>query len=826
MSSVPQRIDKYELAERLGQGGVAEVWKAFDTQLQRYVALKVLHANLREDPEFVKRFQREAQLIASLHHPNIVQVHDFQVFQSTNLANSASTSTAYMVMDYIEGQTLGQYIYATSRKGSIPAPREIVNLFSSIGRAVDYAHTKGMIHRDIKPANIMLDKRHTLLNPMGEPILTDFGIAKLLSASATTQTGMQLSTPLYISPEQARGASGTERSDIYALGIILYELVTGVLPFHGNTPIEVMTQHIQTQPIAPSLINPHLPPALVQVVMRALAKDPSARFSSAGAMTAAIARACGLPVPGNSEQPSQSLDEENTPTIRITPLPSVSARPHEVPMADVHDQPTHILKSPGSEPPVRGTSSPEPVPEQEQSVGNAYPAINPPAERVIGPQTPLSEQGTLVQGSPAVAALPPFHPRERRKRFALIAAIVMGLLAVLVITGLVIPALMPRPAASINALVGRAFYVSSGQLKPGTAQGIADQMQIDLQNVPAPQAGKRYYVWLLGDNVSVGSREDLTGPPPVHPPLLLTNNLLVQNGKVHYLFPGDAQHNNLLSQTSRLLITEENANGTPSMPSRDRASWRYYSAIPQQPIPLDPTHLNALNHIRHLFFDESHLKVLALPGGLDFWLFRNTEKVLEAAVSARDDWHGEQTDDAQISLMKNQFIRILDYLDGSANVHIDVSADTPLLADPTISRVALLTVDPLRQGGPNLATNPPGYIDHTQLHVGQIARATDISSDMRQRTAHILDALKNAGNWLSRVHDDAVKLYKLGNDPAQLRQPEAGRLLDDMVTQITSAYIGQLDPVTDQVLPGVMQAHNDIQQLATLVITKDVPQNV
>ncbi len=195
MSNMPQRLGKYELVECLGHGATAEVWKALDTQLQRFVAIKMLRPNLRDDPTFVERFQREAQLIASLHHPNIVQIYDFQVFQPLASAQDSSPDMhpiAYMVMDYIEGPTLAHYISNTSNKGRLIPPAEIVSLLTSISLAIDYAHHQGMIYRDIKPANILLDRRNTRRNPVGEPVLTDFGIARLLNTSSTTQTGMQL----------------------------------------------------------------------------------------------------------------------------------------------------------------------------------------------------------------------------------------------------------------------------------------------------------------------------------------------------------------------------------------------------------------------------------------------------------------------------------------------------------------------------------------------------------------------------------------------------------------------------------------------------------
>ena len=176
MSSLagPKRLGKYELHEKIGRGGVAEVWKAFDTQLHRDVAIKLLHADLRADPEFMTRFSDEARFVAALHHPNIVQIHDFQTTQHLEM----NAPIAYMVMDYVEGETLADYIQRTSRAGQFPTPTDIVHLFASISKAIDYAHQEGMIHRDIKPANILLDKRRTGLDSIGEPVLTDFGIAK------------------------------------------------------------------------------------------------------------------------------------------------------------------------------------------------------------------------------------------------------------------------------------------------------------------------------------------------------------------------------------------------------------------------------------------------------------------------------------------------------------------------------------------------------------------------------------------------------------------------------------------------------------------------
>src|SRR5216684_1343822 len=350
MSTEPlRRLGKYELLQSLGHGGMAEVWKAHDTQLQRFVAIKLLHANLQADPDFVARFQREAQAIASLRHPNIVQIHDFQV----SLPPESSAPTPYMVMTYIEGPTLADYIANTSARGKIPSPVEIVNIFTSISLAVDYAHQKGMIHRDIKPANILLDKHNVERNPMGEPILTDFGLAKLLGASASTLSANQLGTPLYTSPEQARGYPGNERSDLYSLGVILYEMVTGVPPFRGNTPVEVLSQHLNVTPTPPVLLNPNTPPPLPMVIVTALAKDPNARFSSAAAMTAAIAEALNVPVPESLGQPTYPLDYQNMATYV-----SSSISPAGAGMTPSSSSPSLGFSSPTALPSSSGGMSP------------------------------------------------------------------------------------------------------------------------------------------------------------------------------------------------------------------------------------------------------------------------------------------------------------------------------------------------------------------------------------------------------------------------------------------------------------------------------------
>jgi serine/threonine protein kinase len=786
---------------------MAEVWKAFDTQLQRHVAIKLLHANLKEDPQFNARFEREAQLIASLHHPNIVQIHDFQI------ASSEEEGTiAYMVMDYVEGQTLADYLRRTSRVGNVPSPTEIVQLFTSICLAVDYAHQQGMIHRDLKPANILLDQQNTSRNPMGEPILTDFGLARLLESPATTLTAVQLGTPLYIAPEQVTGYAGSERSDIYSLGIILYEMVTGTLPFQGDTPTAVMTQHITATPPSPSLINPNIPPMLEMVILRCLAKDPATRFPSASSLAAAIAEALNVPVPESLGKPAFPLHGEYMPTYIMpsssNPAPGVTPSLPLQPLVKTSAlplPPAAMAQSGSSFAPLSsGGQNTPPV-----SMGSRSEAYAP------APSLPITPMPLFVPTPP------PSRARKRRGLlFSLIALIIVllgGSLGAYYLlfshTGKVV--LPPGP------IVGHAFYVSSGQLANG-AQGIADQLQVDLQNVKVPPAGKSYYLWLLADKDTT-PKPDLLGPAPIHPPILLTNNLPVQqNGTLHYEYQGDAQHDNLLSATSRLLITLEDSGKNPANPSADRSTWIYYAELPQALIPKDPTGLRGLDHLRHMYYNENHLKVLALYGGLDIWIFRNTAKLLEVSTSARDDFNGTTSN---YGLMHNLFIAILDNLDGTQNVHLDVPPGTPVTADPAITKVSLLTVDTTRQGvAQYLETNPPGDLDHMQLHLSQLNRAPDATPQMHTLSQEIVVALDNAKGWLQQVRAEAKQLFRM--TPDQLAQPAARDVLDNLVTQVTYAYIGQLDPITGVIKPGVLQAHYDVLKLATFDITKNVPKSL
>lgn len=260
---------RYQVEAQIGQGGMASVFRAEDIQLGRKVAVKVLHPQYAEDQEFVERFRREAKAAAQLQHPGIVSVYD----------TGSWDGTWYIAMELLEGPTLKERLVAEGRI----APAEAIHITEQILRAVRAAHRDGIIHRDLKPHNVILDDE-------GRPKVTDFGIARR-GASDMTATGSILGTAHYIAPEQAQGEVITPRTDLYAVGVVLYEMLTGRTPFEGDSAVSIALAHVNNEPRSPRSLVPEISPALDAVVLRALAKRPSDRFADADAFLAALSDA-------------------------------------------------------------------------------------------------------------------------------------------------------------------------------------------------------------------------------------------------------------------------------------------------------------------------------------------------------------------------------------------------------------------------------------------------------------------------------------------------------------------------------------------------------
>lgn len=273
---------------------MAEVYKAYHPGLDRCVAIKVLHPFLAEEEDFLTRFQREARSVASFRHPNIVQVYDFDFDPESN--------SYYMVMEFVDGPNLKTRLRELGEAGELMPLEEAVHIALSVADALDYAHRHGMVHRDIKPANIMLTST-------GQVILSDFGIARMINTTTLTASGAMVGTPAYMAPEQGLGKVGDKRSDIYSLGVVLYQMVTGKLPFDADTPLGIVLKHINAPLTPPTLLNPDLPPGIEAVITRALAKDPDQRYQNAADFAADLRKAlAGEPITLPSPGPPQSLD--------------------------------------------------------------------------------------------------------------------------------------------------------------------------------------------------------------------------------------------------------------------------------------------------------------------------------------------------------------------------------------------------------------------------------------------------------------------------------------------------------------------------------------
>src|SRR5918998_6752671 len=277
---------RYRVTRKIGGGGMADVYLAEDQELGRRVAIKILHGRYANDDQFVERFRREAKHAAGLSHPNIVSIFD----------RGETNGSYYIVMEYVEGKTLKELIRS---RGPCPVPVAIAYT-RQILSALRYAHRGGLIHRDIKPHNVIVD-------PEGVVKVADFGIARA-GASQMTEEGSIIGTAQYLSPEQARGAPVDQTSDLYSTGIVLFELLTGTVPFTGETPVEIAMKHLSQVPEPPSELRREVPDDLDLVVLRALSKEPAERYQSAEEMDADLARvARGLAVSPETEETATAI---------------------------------------------------------------------------------------------------------------------------------------------------------------------------------------------------------------------------------------------------------------------------------------------------------------------------------------------------------------------------------------------------------------------------------------------------------------------------------------------------------------------------------------
>lgn len=379
---------RYQLRDLLGEGGMASVHLAYDAVLDRQVAIKTLHTELGREQAFRERFRREAQAVAKLTHTNIVSVFD------TGEDSVDGMTTPYIVMEFVEGRPLGSVLDEDVRQhGAMPADKAL-KITADVLAALEISHEKGLVHRDIKPGNVMMTKR-------GVVKVMDFGIARAMQSGVTsmTQTGMVVGTPQYLSPEQALGRGVDARSDLYSVGIMLFQLVTGRLPFDADSPLAIAYAHVQEEPVAPSSINRSLPPAVDALIARALKKNPNERFPNAESMrdeclrvAASLQTAAPSIVPGAG--PTQSGAGVGSavfpPVDQATPAPTgpvqTPYQPAPAPHPYAGQVPTPPAPSYGY--PQQGGYQNPPV----MGYGQQAPSTPPPYN--ITPQTAVQSSGT------------------------------------------------------------------------------------------------------------------------------------------------------------------------------------------------------------------------------------------------------------------------------------------------------------------------------------------------------------------------------------------------------------------------------------------------
>ncbi len=302
---IGKRLGGYQIVDQIGQGGMATVCKAYQPSMDRYVAIKILPSYFTEDESFVGRFTQEARTLARLEHPHILPVHDY----------GEQEGITYLVMRYVEAGTLKDLIV---REGPLDV-KEAARIVGQVAGALGYAHTQGVVHRDIKPSNVLVDQQ-------GNTFLMDFGIAKLVAETAHyTASGAIIGTPAYMSPEQGMGQPADSRCDIYSLGVVLYEMVTGRVPFEAETPLAVLLKHVNDPLPPPRQIRPELPEAAERVILKAMAKSPGDRYQTAQELIDALQGAVtGLPQEIAAPQPSEDLTDETILRPRVSPPPPVA----------------------------------------------------------------------------------------------------------------------------------------------------------------------------------------------------------------------------------------------------------------------------------------------------------------------------------------------------------------------------------------------------------------------------------------------------------------------------------------------------------------------
>src|SRR5271154_2945784 len=467
-------IGSYKILEKLGQGGMGVVYKAVDTGLDRMVAMKVLNPDLSKNPDLVERFRAEARAQANLNHTNLATLYAFMVHQGT----------AVMVMEFVEGETFAQMI---RRRGPIPE-QEAVPLFRQALLGIGYAHRAGILHRDIKPSNLMLNKN-------GLVKVMDFGIAKVMGVQGMTRTGTQLGTLAYMSPEQIQNRNVDIRSDVYELGITLYEMLSGHLPFESDSEFQIMQDHVYTAPPPPSKFYPYIGKGIEKVILKSLEKNSDNRFQTVEQFGAALEHPDAL-VYTPSVSPSDAVTASGAGTPGHPHL-SVSAVPPPITPPGTPYAPAPTPYSPPTPGTPSGGSMPEPAMAPTRLASQT---ITPVGSQTVGQTTsPTTAQAptgslsqTIVSPQTVVPTSPPESSAGIQKKW-----IILGVCAVLLLIAGVgayqvltpVPHGGGSPAATPPqpVSVGPSSSPSSATEAPGDSQPPMSGTELPTTPTPAPK---------------------------------------------------------------------------------------------------------------------------------------------------------------------------------------------------------------------------------------------------------------------------------------------------------------------------------------------------
>jgi serine/threonine protein kinase len=797
----------------------------------------------------MNRFTQEGPILASLHHPNLVQVYETNIHRPAE----SSETLVYIASEYVDGYTLTDYLHATSHRGNFPSIADIVYIFTNIGAAIDYAHENGMIHGNIKPGNILLNKQNRNQFIAGAPMLSDSGIMQIVGDTNG------ISSPQYISPEQAVGDPATGSSDIYALGVILYEICTGVVPFRDESSVAVMMQHINTLPTPPALINPNIPPALSEVILRAMAKDAATRFSRASLLATAIVDACS----NNPSQPlaQQALSKEESsgqsPTYAPGTIQSILGVPQPAeymhgyfsrPLQGLTPRQPAATTRPFTRAELASESLPSELPAdfKEAKEANGQSAIEPSP---VTPETPDPDSNTSIQAVPSpintthstistnsintintasrlstpqtsirppIQPDPPFVPfvqpygqdaqtqsmtipirsapsmpeRPRMETFPLVPAppapppmppripktssssssftdgplyiVVISLVLLLLLVGGAIGANLFLNHGTQSNIPGQVFFQDD-------ALGRNDQVRIELANIGNPSSGSNYVAWLQDEN----DHAQYLGVLPVI------------NGKVSYLYPGNAKHDNLLSFAKGIIITTESAGSTPKNPSDHIV---YQAAYDTTVLP----------NLRNLLYSTPGLPE---KQAVTASMFENIKSINDKAVSIVDSL--QSTHDT--NLAQRQATRIIELIDGSA--YARSSGDLPAkLAGRINVNIGLFS-----------SPGQKGYIDLLDEQLNALKDHAGNNQALLQHIANAQGAVVDLRDWVQKMRVYDVQILKAAN----LADPAITSIALQLKQEAANSYTGRVIPPDSSPRPtlgsaGAYQAYTETQYMAAL----------